>query len=198
MDPRFRGSDRKGAFFKGLAGSSAKALIIHEGGAVMDAECNEILKEFNEEQVAKLDAIIANHKGKPGGLIPVLEGAQIALEYLPISVQKRIARGLNLPFSCVYGVVTFYSFLSTRPMGRNVIRMCKNVPCWLKNADGNIENVKKMLGIGSGETTPDGRFSLELTNCIGACDKAPAMMVNNDTHDSLTDEKTAEILETYK
>jgi len=76
----------------------------------MKAEDNELLKEFSSEQVEQLNKIINKYKGKPGGLIPVLEEAQVALEYLPISVQKKIAAGLNLPLSRVYGVVTFYSF----------------------------------------------------------------------------------------
>jgi NADH:ubiquinone oxidoreductase subunit E len=75
----------------------------------MKAEDSELLKEFTPEQVVKLNEIIKKHKGKPGGLIPVLEEAQVALEYLPISVQKKIAQELNLPLSRVYGVVTFYS-----------------------------------------------------------------------------------------
>jgi len=81
----------------------------------MKAENEELLKDFSAEQIKKLDKIIEKHKGKPGGLIPVLEEAQVTLEYLPVSVQKRIAKGLNLPLSRVYGVVTFYSFFTMTP-----------------------------------------------------------------------------------
>ena len=98
----------------------------------MNAENSELLKEFTAEQVAKLDAIIAQHKGKPGGLIPVLEEAQVALEYLPVSVQKKVAKELNLPFSRVYGVVTFYSFFTMTPRGRHTVRVCLGTACYVR------------------------------------------------------------------
>jgi len=94
----------------------------------MKAEDTELLKEFTKEQVAKLNSIIEKFKGKPGGLIPVLEEAQVALEYLPISVQKRIASGLNLPLSRVYGVVTFYSFFTMTPRGKHTVRVVWALP----------------------------------------------------------------------
>ncbi|HOG08787.1 MAG TPA: NAD(P)H-dependent oxidoreductase subunit E, partial [Syntrophales bacterium] len=96
----------------------------------MKAELDDLSKEFTPEQIAQLDAIIAKHKGKPGGLIPVLEEAQVTLEYLPPSVQARIARGLNLPFSRVYGVVTFYSFFTMTPRGRHTVRVCLGTACY--------------------------------------------------------------------
>ena len=89
----------------------------------------ELLKEFSQEQIAKLDSIIQKYKGKPGGLIPVLEEAQVALEYLPIPVQKKIAAGLNIPLAQVYGVVTFYSFFTMTPRGRHTVRVCLGTAC---------------------------------------------------------------------
>jgi NADH:ubiquinone oxidoreductase subunit E len=111
---------------------------------------------------------------------------------------SEVAESLNLPVSEVYGVASFYSFLSIKPLGRNVIRICKSVPCYLKNAEMIIESVKKEIGIVPGETTADKRFSFELTNCIGACDKAPAMLVNHDVHGDLTPEKISRILRSYE
>jgi NADH-quinone oxidoreductase subunit E len=108
------------------------------------------------------------------------------------------AGSLGLPLSEVYGVTTFYSFLSVEPVGRNVIRVCKSVPCYLKHGEMIIEAVKTVLGILPGETTVDGRFSFELTNCIGACDQAPAMLINDEVHGHLTADKIAEILRSYK
>ena len=108
------------------------------------------------------------------------------------------AQSVGVPVSEVYGVTTFYSFLSVKPLGRNVIRVCKSVPCYLKHAEMIIENVQKVLGILPGETTVDGRFSLELTNCIGACDQAPAMLINDEVHGHLTADRIAEILRSYK
>jgi NADH-quinone oxidoreductase subunit E len=98
----------------------------------------------------------------------------------------------------VYGVASFYSFLSTKPLGRNVIRVCKSLPCYLKNSEMIIGAVAKELGIAPGETTVDRRFSFELTNCIGQCDKAPAMLIDGDVYGDLTPEKIAGILKGYK
>jgi len=133
-----------------------------------------------------------------GNLLPLLAEAQNKLGYLPQEFMVELAKSLDLPISDVYGVATFYSFLSTKLQGRNVIRICKSIPCFLKNCQTIIKSVEKEIGIKLGETTPDGRFSFELTNCIGACDKAPAMMVNSDVHVDLTPEKISQILKTYK
>ena len=105
---------------------------------------------------------------------------------------------MDMSISDVYGVATFYSFLSIKPQGRNIIRICKSIPCFLKNYQTVIETIEREIGIKPGETTPDGKFSLQLTNCIGACDKAPAMMVNDDVHVDLTPGKISQILKEYK
>ena len=130
-------------------------------------------------------------------LLEVLKGVQNNLGYLSGGSMGAIAESLSLPLSEVYGVATFYSFFSTKPQGRHVIRICKSLPCFLKDSDIVIKSIEKALKIRPGETTPDGRFSLELTNCIGACDKAPAMMVNDDVHGDLTSVKITQILEGY-
>ena len=109
-----------------------------------------------------------------------------------------IAQALHLPIGDVYGVTTFYSFLSTRPLGRHVIHICKSVPCFLKNGAMMAEAIEKELGISPGETTSDGRFSFELTNCIGACDQAPAMLVDDEVYGDLTPEKIGEILKSFE
>jgi NADH-quinone oxidoreductase subunit E len=127
-----------------------------------------------------------------------IQEAQRKEGYVSESFMIGMAQELSLPLSEVYGITTFYSFLSPRPLGKNVIRICKSIPCYLKNAEMIIESVQKVLGISPDETTPDGRFSFELTNCIGACDQAPAMLVNDEVHGHLTPKKIAEILRSYK
>jgi len=131
-------------------------------------------------------------------LLVLLERAQSRFGYLSRETIAELAESLGLSISEVYGVATFYSFLSIKPQGRNVIRICQSLPCYLKDAQTIIEGVWKEIGIRPGETTADGRFSFELTNCIGACDKAPAMMVNDDVHGDLTPKKIARILQAYK
>ena len=131
-------------------------------------------------------------------LLVLLERAQGRSGYLSKDTIAELAAALGLSISEVYGVATFYSFLSIKPQGRNVIRICKSLPCYLQDAQTIIDSVRKEIGIGPGETSADGRFSFELTNCIGACDGAPAMMVNDDVHTGLTPKKIAQILQGYK
>ncbi len=131
-------------------------------------------------------------------LLVLLEETQNKFGYLSRELLAELAKALGLPISDVYGVATFYSFLSTKPLGRNVIRVCKSLPCYLKNSQSIINCVEQETGIKPGETTLDGRFSFQLTNCIGACDKAPAIMINHDVHGDLTPEKISQVLAGYK
>jgi len=131
-------------------------------------------------------------------LLTLLEEAQNRFGCLSEELVAELAKSVDMSISDVYGVATFYSFLSTKPLGRNVIRICKSLPCYLKHCRIIIENVEKEIGIKPGETTSDGRFSLQLTNCIGACDEAPAMLINNDVHVDLTPRKISQILKAYK
>jgi len=131
-------------------------------------------------------------------LILRLKEAQKRFGYIPEEVIRGLADALDLPVNEVYGVASFYSFISTKPLGRNVIRVCQSLPCYLKNSEMIVRAVEKVLGIVPGETAADGRFSFELVNCIGQCDRAPAMMINGDVHGDLTPEKIAQILRDYK
>ncbi len=131
-------------------------------------------------------------------LLASLERAQDEHGYLTREHLVEISRTLDIPLSDVFGVASFYSFLSTKPRGRNIIRICKSVPCHLKNAQTVIESVAAELGIGPDEITEDARFSLEQVGCIGACDMAPAMLINNDFYANLTPSKIARILGSYE
>jgi NADH-quinone oxidoreductase E subunit len=130
-------------------------------------------------------------------LLILLQEAQNKSGYLSQELMVELAKSLNVSLSDVYGVATFYSFLSTKPQARNVIRICKSVPCYLKNSQMIIETVGNKIGIKPGETTTDDKFSFQLTNCIGACDKAPAMMINHEVYGDLNPNKIAQILKSY-
>jgi len=143
------------------------------------------------------EGISTQHKGQED-LIVLLKEAQNKFGHVSDEVMAELAESLDIPINDVYGVASFYSFLSTKPLGRNVVRICKSLPCYLKHCLTIIESVEKEIGIKPGETTPDGRFSFQLTNCIGLCDRAPAMMINDDVHVDLTPEKISQILKTYK
>ncbi len=136
-------------------------------------------------------------KGQEELLIRLGE-AQNKFGYLSEKIMVELAESLGISISDVYGVATFYSFLSTRPQGKNIIRICKSMPCFLRNSQTIIESVEREVGVKPGETTADGKFCFQFTNCIGVCDKAPAMMINNEVYVDLTPSKISQILKTYK
>lgn len=135
-----------------------------------------------------------NHKE----ILPLLQEAQRKTGFITEEAMARIAESLGISRSDVYGVATFYTFLSVQPQGRNIIRICKSLPCHLKNGQTIIESLEKELGVKPGETTADGKFTFTLTNCIGECDQAPAMLINDDVHGNLTPAKIVQILKSYK
>lgn len=140
--------------------------------------------------------VLSRHKSR--NLLSILKEVQDRYNYLSEDIILDIAEGLDISPGEVYEVATFYSFLSTKPVGENTIKICKSIPCFLKNCDAIIKTIEKELGIEPGETTDDGKFSFQLTNCIGACDIAPAMMIDKRTYGNLTPDKVAKILELYK
>ena len=135
-----------------------------------------------------------NHKE----VLELLQEAQSKTGFLSAEAMAKVAKELAVSKSDVYGVATFYSFLSTKPLGRNVIRVCKSLPCHLKGGQAVIESITREIGVKPGETTADGKFTCTLTNCIGECEKAPAMLINDDVHGDLTPAKIAKILKAYK
>jgi len=163
----------------------------------MEPVTNDVFQEFTPAQIAKLDELIENYKGKPGGLIPVLEQAQEALDYLPISVQKRVADGLNLPLSQVYGVVTFYSFFTMTPRGKHVVRVCLGTACYVRGGKNIHENIMKVFGIKEGETTPDRLFTYETVRCLGACGLGPVIVIDDEVHGRVKPEKVKDLLAQY-
>jgi len=131
------------------------------------------------------------------GLLNMLKAARAKGGFVSPEAIHDAASEFGVTESTVFGVASFYSFLPLEPRGKHLIRICSNLPCYLKHSAGVTESVKEAIGIGPGETTADGRFSFELTNCIGACDTAPAMMVDNDVHGHLTAAAIRSILKQY-
>lgn len=158
----------------------------------------ELLKEFSQEQISKLEGIIQKYKGKPGGLIPVLEEAQVTLEYLPIPIQKKIAAGLNLPLAQVYGVVTFYSFFTMTPRGRHTVRVCLGTACYVRGGKSLAESLEREFGIHEGETTEDRRFTYETVRCLGACGLAPVVVIDENVNGKVKTAKVKEMLQKYE
>ena len=132
-----------------------------------------------------------------GNLLSIIKKAQDKSRYVSPGFMAETADSRNLSISEVYGVSTFYSFLSTKPLGKNVIRVCKSVPCYLQGSQMILKSIEDEIGIKPGEATRNKKFSLELANCIGACDQAPAMLINQDVHGNLTPQKISRILKQY-
>ncbi|MBN1567269.1 MAG: NAD(P)H-dependent oxidoreductase subunit E [Acidobacteria bacterium] len=132
-----------------------------------------------------------------GNLLSMIKKAQDKSRHVSPKFMTETADSCNLSISEVFGVSTFYSYISTKPLGKNVIRVCRSVPCYLQGSQMILKSIEDELGIKPGETTRDRKFSLELANCIGACDQAPAMLINRDVHGCLTPQKISRILQKY-
>ncbi len=151
-----------------------------------------------ETLLARLDEVIAEYRERPGALIPVLQIAQGIFGYLPECALKRIAVGLDKSYSEVAGVVGFYSFFSTQPRGRHLVRVCLGTACYVRGGKLLLDALKHRLGIDVGETTPDRLFTLDVARCFGACGLAPAMMIDDDVHQRVKPARLQAILDQYK
>ncbi len=114
------------------------------------------------------------------GLLPCLQEVQEITGWLSPEICRQVAEGLRVPLADVYGVISFYTLLYDRPVGRTVIRVCDDVPCYLCGSQDVLRAFEEHLGIRAGETTPDGRFTLEVHPCLGRCERAPFVMVNDE------------------
>ena len=149
-------------------------------------------------QEEQLDAVIAAHKGMPGALMPVLQQAQEIYGYLPIEVQRMIALKMNVSIEEVYGVSTFYSQFVLNPKGEIAIAVCLGTACYVKGSGEILDKITQILGLPAGSTTPDGKYSLEATRCIGACGLAPVLTINNEVYGKLVPADMEGILAKYK
>ncbi|MBN1690010.1 MAG: NAD(P)H-dependent oxidoreductase subunit E, partial [Dehalococcoidia bacterium] len=113
------------------------------------------------------------------GLLPRLKAEVEKNDYLSRETLEEIEGQTGLPLNSVYGVASFYAYLPVTKVGRNVIKVCNCLPCEMKQASEVVEVIRREIGIGPGQTTPDGKFTLEIAGCIGACDQAPAMLIND-------------------
>jgi len=131
------------------------------------------------------------------GLLSKLKSEVERKDYLSRETMAGVAGQSDLPLNSVYGVASFYAYLPVFPVGKNVIKVCNCLPCEMKDVPAVVEGISREIGIGPGQTTPDGKFTLELVSCIGACDQAPAMMINDKLYGDLTAESIAGILKSY-
>lgn len=162
------------------------------------AVCNCAGERVDSPQDLKLKELLDHYRDYDGALIPVLQGAQDIYGYLPAEVLETISKELNIPFSEVFGVVTFYAQFHLKPRGRNIIRVCLGTACHVLGGGKIFDRLQEILGVENGGTTEDLRYTLESVACIGACGLAPCIMINDDTHGRLVPGGLEEILEQYQ
>ena len=150
------------------------------------------------EQEEKLNAVIAECAGDQSKLMHVMQVAQDIYGYLPFEVQQMIADGMGVPLEKVYGVATFYAQFALSPKGKYNISVCLGTACYVKGSQQLVDKASEILGIGSGECTADGKFSIEECRCIGACGLAPVLTINDDVYGRLVPEDIPEILAKYE
>ena len=153
---------------------------------------------FSPELAARFDHLVTLYPVKRSALVPMLLYAQDEVGYVSDAVVTEVAQRLDQLELDVRNVLSYYSMLRTKPAGKYNVQVCTNISCMLRGGYEILDHCKKKLGIGTKEVTPDGVFSLEEVECIGACSWAPAMQVNYDFHEDLTPEKIDEILEAYR
>ena len=144
--------------------------------------------------LAPLDEVLEEYRGQPGAVIPVLQKAQDIYGYLPPEVLKRVAEGMRVPISQIYGVVTFFSQFYLTRRGRHIVRQCDGTACHVRGAARIIDKIEQELGIRMGETTPDYKCTCELVYCLGSCGLAPVAVVDGNVVGKLVPEKMVSIL----
>lgn len=144
------------------------------------------------------DRIIEESKEKRGGVIEAFHALQKEYQYIPEDALAEVAKAFGISEAQAYGVATFYSYLSVKPRGNYVIRMCESAPCHVAGAREVIKTFEKELGIKVGQTTEDGKFTLELTECIGQCQETPAISINSVPITGVTPEQVPEIIASCK
>jgi len=154
-------------------------------------------EEISREEWEKVDQVIDKYQKRQGILIPVLKEVQDICGYLPKKVQQRIAKGLQLPASQVYGVVSFYAFFTTHPRGKHIIRVCLGTACYVRGSKQILDNLQRELHVEVGGITQDREFSLEAVRCLGACGLAPVMVVGSETYGMLSPGRAIEIVSSF-
>lgn len=145
-------------------------------------------------QFAELDAYIDGLENKQGMLISILHKAQSLFGYLPQEVQLHVARKLDVPAAKVNGVVSFYSFFTETPKGEHVINVCLGTACFVRGAEDILQELETRLKIKPGQTTPDGKFTIDALRCVGACGLAPVMIIDGKVHGRLNKSDVAGLL----
>jgi NADH:ubiquinone oxidoreductase subunit E len=166
--------------------------------AAAESKCAGCREATEEELLEQLDDVLKDYVGVPGALIPVLQIAQRLFGYLPEEALKKIAVALDKPYSEVAGVVGFYSFFTTVPRGKHLVRACLGTACYVRGGKQVLASLRELLRVEVGETTSDRLFSLDVGRCFGACGLAPVIMIDDDVHQRVKPARLAKILDQYR
>jgi len=150
-----------------------------------------------QEERANLMRIIEENRGRSSALISVLHGVQSSQGHIPVRAQHMISKEMGIPFSTVHGVVTFYNFFSQEPKGKYTVQICQGTAGYVRGGRRILQQLGKKLGIKPGETTKDGKFSLEVVRCLGCCGLSPVMAIGGNVYRRMNPKKVTEILEGY-
>ena len=162
-------------------------------------ECNGKCKNcMDEKTVKELEQILSKYTNDKSNLIQILNEVQEKFGYVPTIAQEEIAKYLGIEVAEVYGVVTFYSRFTLKPKGKYAISVCMGTACFVKGGEQILDRVKQKLGIEEGQTTEDGKFSIDATRCIGACGLAPVFTVNEEVYGKATPQKVDEVIKEYQ
>lgn len=158
-------------------------------------KCEELSEQ---EKIKRIKEVIDDYDRKETNLIQILHMAQAIYGFLPQNIQNLIAEEMDIPYSKVSGVVSFYSFFSTKPKGKYEIKICLGTACYVRGGKKILEKLKELLGIDVGETTEDLKFSIEVMRCMGACALAPVISINDKIYKQVNPDKIQRILNEYK
>jgi NADH-quinone oxidoreductase subunit E/NADP-reducing hydrogenase subunit HndA len=153
--------------------------------------------KLSNDKIEKIKAICKSFNNEKGEVINVLHKVQGTLGYLPAEVQEVIAHELNVSLAHVYGIVTFYSFFTMTPKGEHPISICTGTACYVRGAEKVLDEFKRQLNIKVGETTPDGKFSINCLRCVGVCGLAPIIYVGEKAYGKLAPENVKGVLAEY-
>jgi NADH:ubiquinone oxidoreductase subunit E len=153
---------------------------------------------LRKESIDLVKSICNRYKDEPSPLMLILSDVQKEYGYIPLEVQEVIASEIKIPVSEVYGVVTFYNFFSLTPKGKYVIGVCIGTACYVKGGQNIEDKFSELLHIKPGQTTPDGKFTIDSLRCIGACALAPALSINGKVYPKMTVDKVATVLKEYQ
>ena len=154
--------------------------------------------EFSPETLKQFDDVVSRYPEKKSAILPVLYMAQKEFGHLSQEAIEYVANLMDIPAARLYGIVTFYTMLNMRPVGRHHLQICRTLPCALRGSERITNHIKNKLGINLGETTPDGKFTLSEVECLASCGTAPVMQINDDYCENLSEEKIETIFENLK